>query len=278
MGVRIVKHLGARSCPADDSAVLMLVPTFPGEKVLNIQMSAYFASGDDESIDQPSELNWYGISVPWSLVFATKMIAQGEAVEDVGDVADYDRLFEQYLRTADEADDNYYGGDVDADASEEAVEESHDNAPLLDEMSGPIGVHKWFSREVIMQPYAAEGNNVIRFGDGFNGQVSRVPIAAMGSLLMFGIVRFEHAAETNFNVELDDATSREAMGLLISGDYTKAMAMIEGNTAALGDYLRTVLYGGDNYIEADTLAGAAGKGYVKAKIAIGTSLGMKEMR
>ncbi len=31
--MRITKYIGARTCPADDSRVLMLVPTFPGERV-----------------------------------------------------------------------------------------------------------------------------------------------------------------------------------------------------------------------------------------------------
>lgn len=271
MAVRVVKHLGARSCPADDSKVLLMVPIFPGEKVSHVRLNGYFASGDDSHVDQPGELNWYGISVPWSLMFATGMIKGGGAVEDLGDVADFDALFKVWLRGSEEG--QYYGGDVDVDLEEVAGEESHSTEELID--SGPIGVHKWFAREVLMQPFAAEGNNVIRFGDSFSGVVSRIPVASMGSMLMFGIVRFEHTAETNFNVELDDAVSKEAMGLLISGDYTKVKAMVEGNTAALGDFLRTVLYGGDNYVEADTLKGPAGKAAMKAQFVINTSLGRK---
>ena len=269
MTVRVVKHLGARSCPADQAKVLMIVPTFPGEKLSHARMSGYFASGDDSSIDQPGELNWYGISIPWSLVFATQLLLEG-VPGDLGDVADYDLLFAQWLRSASEEVDQYYGGDVDADKEEIAGEEKHTSEELID--SGPIGVHRWFAREVVMQPFAAEGNNVIRFGDSFNGVIRRIPVAAMGSLLMFGIVRFEHAAETNFNVELDDAISKEAMGLLIAGDYTKVNAAVRGDTTARGDFLRTVLFGGDNYIEADTFKGPAGKAVVKAQFIIQTAI------
>ena len=268
MGTRLVRHLGARSCPADASTVLMLVPTFPGEKVSHARLSAYFASGDDQSIDQPGELNWYGLSVPWSLVFATPMIRGGQAPALMANVAAYDTLFKEWLRGP--AADQYYGGDVDADPEEEAGEEGHAAEELLD--SGPIGVHKWFAREVVMTPYASEGNNVIRFGDGFSGVFSKIPTAAMGSLLMFGIVRYEFAAQTNMNVELDDAVSREAMGLLLSGDYSKVGAKVEGDTSSMGDFLRTVLYGGDNYIEADTLKGPAGKAVVKSQFIIKTAM------
>lgn len=268
-GIRVVKHLGSRSCPADDSKVLMAVPTFPGERIVAANISGYFASGDDESIDQPSELNWYGITVPWSLVFTQLMNTDGGAVEDIGDVSDFDNTFKLWLRGSE--DDQYYGGDVDADPDSTPADETDRQEALID--SGPIGVSTFFSREVVMQPMAAEGNNVIRFGDSYYTQLRKFRAPSMGGLSLFGIIRFEHAAETNFNVELDDATSKEAMGMLISGDYTRALAMVEGNTGSIGDYLRTVLYGGDNYIEADTLKGAAGKGTVKASFAIQTSLG-----
>lgn len=269
MGIRVVKHLGSRSCPADDAKVLALIPTFPGEKPQYIEMSAYFASGDDSSIDQPSELNWYGLFMPWSLALTTTMLS-GAGPDDLGSVSDYDDLFQSWVLELAGDGTEYYGGDVDADPESESSEESHSDEELID--SGPIGVQKWFSREVVMRPYAAEGNNVIRFGDDFEARLTRLPSTGYGGLLMLGIARFEHAAETNFNIELDDATSKEAMGLMMGGDYTKVQAMIEGNTASLGDYIRTVLFGGDNYIEADTLKGAAGKGTVKIQCGISTPL------
>lgn len=250
----------------------MLVPLFPGEKIIKIHMDGYFASGDASAIDQPGELNWYGIALPWQLAFLTDMMVAGANVEGMSSVAEYDQLFRQWLKGGD---DEYWGGDVDADPEEIAGEESHDTTGTSAEElinSGPIGVSKWFVREKLMMPLAAEGNTVIRFGDFFTATTG-APVHSMGSLLMFGMVRSEHAAETNFNIELDDVVSKEAMGLLLGGDYTKVKAMVEGNTAALGDYLRTVLYGGDNYIEADTLKGPAGKAHVKATFVIQTSMG-----
>lgn len=278
MSIRIVRHLGARSAPADDVKALILVPTFPGEKVKAAMIDAYFASGDSSAIDQPGELNWKGISIPWQLAFTTDLLDGGSGINTMGTVAEYDKLFRQWMKGGD---DDYYGGDVDADPEVITGEEGHDTTgtdaeELID--SGPIGVHTWFSRERLMTPLAAEGNTVIRFGDRFNAHPTNIPTASMGSLLIFGIVRQEHAAETNFNIEFDDATSREGMGLLMSGDYTKAGAMVEGNTAALGDFIRTVLYGGDNFIEADTLKGPAGKAIVKARFVIETKMGREHKR
>lgn len=273
---RLVKHLGARSCPTDASKVLIALPYFPGEVLKGARISAYFASGDASAIDQPGECNWYGITVPWSLVFATRMMDAGDTPSALVGVAEVDALYSQWLRQADSSDDDteFFGGDVDADPESESGEEGHDEAELLDH--GPIGVQKWFSREVVLAPFAAEGNTVIRFGDSFNLSRGAIPTAGkMGGLLLFGMVRFEAAAETNFNVELDDAVSREAMGLLIGGDYSKISSMIEGNTASLGDYIRTVLFGGDNYIEADTLKGPAGKAVVKASFYIESAISRK---
>lgn len=268
MGLRVVKHIGARSTPTDLAKALIIVPTFPGEKVKVVRLSAYFASGDDSSIDQPGEVNWYGLSIPWQLVFTTGLMF-GASLDIMDTVATWDELFRDWLRGPDDT--QLYGGDVELDKEEVASEEDHSSEELLD--SGPIGVHKWFSREELMQPFAAEGNNVIRFGDSFRTVIQNVPVAAMGGVLMFGMVRYEAVAQTNFNVQLDDATAREAFGLLLGGDYTKVGAKVEGDTGAIGDYLRTVLYGGDNYVEADTLKGPAGKAVVKAQVVIETAMG-----
>lgn len=270
MPMRVVKHLGSRACPADDSKVLLLVPTFPGEKVKSVSMSAYFACGGDSGIDQPSEVNWVGLFIPWSTLWATDLVVTGGSTVTFSDVAHFDELFKQWVLETGGDGSEYFGGDVDADPEGVAGEEEHADEELLH--SGPIGPVQWFRREVIMRPYAAEGLGAIRFGDDFSARLNRLPSTGYGGLHMFGLVRHEHAAETNFNIELDDAVSKMGMGLLMAGDYTKVQAMVEGNTAALGDYLRTVLWGGDNYIEADCLKGEPGKGHVKAAFVIETAL------
>lgn len=270
MSIRVVKHLGARACPADDSRVLMAVPYFVGEKIKSISMDCYFASGAASAIDQPGECNWYGLSIPWSLVYATSLLDAGNAITGLGTVPLIDSLYKQWLLAVDESATQYFGGDADLDPEKSTGEEGHSTEELID--SGPIGVQRWFNRERIMQPMAAEGNTVIRFGDSFTTRTTKFQNAGMGGLLLFGMVRYEFGANTEFNVEHDDATVREALGLLLAGDYTKVKARIEGDTSTFGDFLRTVLFGGDNYIEADTLKGPAGNGFVKATISIETAI------
>lgn len=270
---RVVKHIGSRSCAADEAKVLMAIPFFPGERIMNLRMSAYFASGDSSAIDQPGEVNWYGLTIPWSLVWATNMLDLGDTPNTLGTVAAIDQLYTQWLRDIDEDSNETFGGDVDSDAETSEGEATHSDE-LID--SGPIGVHKFFSREEIMAPFAAEGVGVIRFGDAFKVNTGPIAGAAMGGLLLMGMVRFDSAVETNFNIELDDATSREAIGLLVTGDYTKVKAKIEGDTSILGDYLRTVLFGGDNFIESNTLKDPAGKAHIKASCFIQSAISRRQ--
>lgn len=267
---RVVKHIGARSTPEDDTKVLMAVPFFPGEKIKRMDLSCYFASGDASAIDQPGEINWYGITIPWSLVFVTDMIKAGGVPGDFGSPDDIDLLYTMWLK--DVADDGaeVYGGDVAADPEISTGEEGHSPEELID--SGPIGVHKFFSREVIMAPFAAEGNTVIRFGDSFSASLQGIPGPSMGGIALFGVVRFQADVETNFNVEFQDTTIREAMGLLMAGDYSKIQSKVEGDTSSLGDHIRTILFGGDNYVESNTLQKQAGKSYVKASMYIESAI------
>lgn len=263
---RIVRHIGARACPEDDTKVLLAVPFFPGEKIKQVDLDCYFASGVASAIDQPSQCNWYGLTIPWSLVFATDMIVAGGVPGAFGSPTAIDLLYAQWLKDVTDDGGEVFGGDIQQDRETVAGEEQHADEELID--SGPIGVHKWFSREVIMRPVAAEGNTIIRFGDDFRQSRTNIPGAAMGGICLFGMVRFQTDAETNFNVEFQDSTIRELMGLLIGGDYTKVKAKIEADTSNLGDQLRTVLFGGDSFIEADTLKGATGNAIAKASFYI----------
>lgn len=268
--MRVVKHIGARSCAVDTGKVLLAIPTFPGEKISNLNLDGYFASGDDSAIDQPGEVNWYGITLPWTLAFISNAIHAGAAIGDLGTPGDIDSLFIQYLRNAAEGSGDVFGGDVDIDPDTDTSADGPSESALI--KSGPIGVFQWFSREVLMRPLAAEGNTVIRFGDHFTHNTGPIPAHALGGLNLFGMVRYVATAQTEFNIELDDTTSLSMMALMIAGDYTRVMARVESDAAASGDFLRTVLFGGDQYVEADTLKGPAGKAAVKAVAYINSPL------
>ncbi len=269
--MRKARYLGARTTPGSDAKPLFIAPLFPGETVSSLRMSAYGTTLSDNDVSNPSELSWYGIGVPWPIVFATNMAASG-AFTDFNINTEWDTLYEQWLLDTSQDGGEHWGGDADLDKEEVTGEETHSDEELID--SGPIGVYRFFSREVLMRPYAAAGNNLIRFGDDFEALLpeSEFRDISFGQVLMFGVVRHDVTAETNFNVQLDDATSREAMGLLMTGDYTKVQAKIAGDTGAVGDFIRTTLFGGDSYIEASTIMATSAKMGVKATLQVNTPL------
>ncbi len=269
--MRRARYLGARSTPGSDAVPLFIAPLFPGETVASLRMSAYGTTLDDNDVSNPSELSWYGIGIPWPIVFATEM-AQAGGFTDFNTVTEWDGLYEQWLLDTSQDGDEHWGGDADVDKEEVTDEETHSDEELID--SGPIGVYRFFSREVLMRPYAAAGNAVIRFGDDFEALLPSQSFRdiAFGQVLMFGVVRHDVGAETNFNVQLDDTTSREAMGLLMTGDYTKVNAKIAGDTGAVGDFIRTTLFGGDSYVEASTIMATNAKMNVKATLNVNSPL------
>lgn len=127
-----------------------------------------------------------------------------------------------------------------------------------------IGPYIYFRQASLGRPYAAAGNDSIRFGDDFRANLpgSSFKAASWGQLIMFGMVRYESdTTETNFNIEKDDATSIRALALLKGGDYARISQKIATDTSAFGDWIRTVLFGGDNYLEASTLVNTTVKTY-----------------
>ncbi len=274
---RRARYLGARTTPGSDAVPLFIAPLFPGETVSSLRISAYGTTTTDSDVSNPNELSWYGIGIPWAIVHATELLTGG-GLSGFGSVAAWDTMYEKWLLDTSQDGDEHWGGDVDADAEEITDEEGHgvggptDGEELID--SGPIGVYRFFSREVLMRPYAAAGNAVIRFGDDFEAFLGGQEFqrAAYGQVLMFGVVRHDVGTETNFNVELDDATSQEGMGLMLAGDYTKVNAKIAGDTGVVGDYIRTTLFGGDSYVEASTIVSDSAKMNVKATLTVDSPL------
>ncbi len=276
--MRKARYLGARSTPGSDAVPLFLAPLFPGESVAGLRLSAYGTTLTDSDVSNPNELSWYGIGIPWAIVHATNLYLE-DAIGTLDTVAKWDSLFEKWLLDTSQDGDEHWGGDVDVDPERTTEEESGEDTgtpsageELID--SGPIGIYRWFSREVLMRPYSAAGNSTIRFGDDFEASLPGAAFkrAAFGQILMFGVVRHDVGTETNFNVELDDDNSREGMGIMMSGDYSRVRAKIEGDTGTVGDYIRTTLFGGDNYVEASTIVADTAKMNVKATLYVDSPL------
>ena len=74
-------------------------------------------------------------------------------------------------------------------------------------------------------------------------------------------------AESNFNAEITNANRRYARDILVSGDRTRVEGHILNDT---GDYIRTVLFGGDTFLESDTAKELDAKAYAKGVVTVET--------
>lgn len=244
------------------------MPLFPGESVDKLMIDCIATGLSDTDVSNPIELNWMGLAIPWDILNMLDPIADGTQ-PDFSTVAQYDSAFDQMLRNADETDSELFGGDVDGDSESTTTEESHSEEDLISD--GPIGPYIFLRQEVLARVHAAAGNATVRHGDEFRMMLSgkRFKKFPMGQLLMFGMVRYAGATtETNFNLELDDITAIQTMALLRSGQLARIQQKIATDTSAAGDWLRTVLFGGDNFIEASTLVSTSVKAYFKGRLHI----------
>lgn len=266
--MRTVRFLSGRTITKDDAKVLAIMPVFMGETVVSCMIDAYAVTLSDVDVSNPMEMNWKGLGLPWTHALMASAVAKGTLGAQLTSVALWDSLYEQFLLDTSEDGTEYYGGDVDADPETVTEEESHiAGEELID--SGPVGPYEWMNREILSRTHVAAGNATTRQGDEFRGEFGgNIKSLAQMQILMFGVVRHEIDQETNFLMEMDDATAIEALGLLALGDYTKVRAYIVGNTGTVGDWIRTALYGGDSFIENSTVTGGDIKAYCKIRLKI----------
>lgn len=262
---RTTKYLGARTVTDDQAKCLALIPLFPGERVERLRIDAYAAALTDNDVSNPIMMNWYGLGIPWPLVDAADPVSDGTQA-DYSTVAQYDSLLTQYLLSANEGTGEVFGGDVDIDPEttpqgDEIVTED----PLI--TAGPPGAYKFWAHEILARPYAAAGNDTIRFGDDIRMSIPGKAFTYFpwGQLLILAMVRNDASqTETNFNIELDDVATIRAFSQLRSGDKKRVGNALIHDAGTHGDFMRTVLFGGDNFIEASTIKDSSVKAYVKA--------------
>lgn len=128
---------------------------------------------------------------------------------------------------------------------------------------GPSGVQRLFAREVLMRPLLAEGaEEAVRWFDDFNTTFGGKRAHPSGGVIFIGAIRYAVSAQTNFGVEWSTDRAK-ALKAFIGGDMQRIQEIIQADTGATGDALRTLLFGGDNYVEADTLKADAAKATIK---------------
>lgn len=266
---RTVKHFGARTISDDEVKPLVLVPLFPGESIDRITLDCYCAALTDLDVSNPIGLDWLGVGVPWNYLDAMDGIADGTQA-DWSTLAQWDAAFNQLLLAADEGTGEVYGGDrtIDVEQGTEDDDNLTEDELMVD---NPMGVYKWFEQDVLGRPYAAAGNNTIRFGDDLRTSIpgTRFQKAPLGQVIMFGMRRWDMSqAQVDFGVELDSTDAIRAFALLKAGVINRVNSQIKSDGGAFGDLIRTVMFGGDIFIEASTVKTDDVKAYVKATVHI----------
>lgn len=279
MAIRVVRHIGARSVDDNVALPLAIIPYGAGERLRNLRVDAYIATRAASFADQPSECNWLCIDVPWPIILTHSTVGGAGGTASLDTAAEWDTIFRNLVLEYGTDGNEYYGGDFDAttpDVPPTPGEEADDD-PAITRSIGPSGVQRLFSREVLMRPLLAEGaEEAVRWFDDFNVHIRGPGRRDNGGVVFFGAVRYSVSAQTNFGAEFSSDRAK-ALKALIGGDMQRIQAVIQEDTGAMGDALRTLLFGGDNYVEADTLKADAAKATVKIWAAVETPYRMGVM-
>lgn len=293
MPIRLARFITGRDTPADDTKVLVVQPVWRGETLRAFYMDAYamsrgtgigrFGTGESSFPDQPSEINWHALWVPWDIAIThhkgnTGNLVDSTAAEagvgeniypadspsDLTTANEWDQLFQNLLFEWGASGSEYYGhGEADleqievaqdrqAEADTTGVGAEGEQASVAERGTmGPLGIVRLYGREVLTRPAISDGDGKVRFGDDVNIQM-QASIAGPGFVVV-GVVRYEIDAETNFNAEITNASRRAARNMLVGGDLTRVQAHILHDNSPIGDYIRTTLFGGDYFVEADTV-------------------------
>ena len=117
-----------------------------------------------------------------------------------------------------------------------------------------MGVVVAYTRETLLTTHAVhdergDNNSVSQWTDRVSFDLTLPPMSTSGGCIFIGCTRFKDSATlTNFGVQMETPEHNQ-LGALIAGDYTRVQSTISNNQGVEGDYLRTMLFGGESYIE-----------------------------
>lgn len=295
MPIRMQRFITGRNAPADDTKVLFVAPVWTRETLRSVYLDARIitrgagfggVTGTASSYpDQPPEVNWHILFAPWHIWIThhASSDASGrhpaDAVSEVAGANEIDRLFKNLLFSWESTGSEYYGHS-DADADPQDFTQRHesesgavtgdtaDTAPAARGSLEALGIVRLFGREVWMDAYTSDGDGKTRFTDSVEARLD-VPMKGPG-FVIGGVVRYNMQAESNFNAEITNANRRYARDILVSGDRTRVEGHILNDTGDIGDYIRTVLFGGDTFLESDTAKELDAKAYAKGVVTVET--------
>lgn len=276
---RVFRAIGARSVSADDGVVLVACPIWPGETVKWIRIDAVSLAGS-ASAYKLAELNWRGLIVPSADIGVGGMDLTAGLESDADFTTTIDTTFKRYTMQPEALANQVYGGDVNLEASEEEAIPGYADMARFRRRGN---IDDWFRREILMRPYGNTGTAYLQ-SDMFNTLVSKNMHRRIPSFLLFGALRFEHEADTNFNWEnVQSFTSQSASfgihSMIWDPEFVEANledfprltapTAVEGpqGGAMLAQVLR-----GDNYVEADRMEDSAAYTFTKVQIGIDTPI------
>lgn len=287
--IRMPRFMVARNVNADSAKVGLILPIYTHEVLQKLYIDVKCMTrgtglggvvGTPTSYsDQYNEINWHILYVPFS-VWSTNMNAQRTGYAPPRNEDDLDQLFRRLLFEWEANGNEYYGGDYDGDpltfnreddteggSATESTDEPNDSVAERGSF-GPTGIVRLLGREVWMQNMVSDGDGKARQGDEF---MVDLPMMLPGpGYILGGAVRYEHATQDNFNVTDISAAQVPAEAMLLGGDMMRVQAHIEKDSTVMGDWMRTILFGGDAYIDDDTVKGEAAKMYWKGVATIQT--------
>lgn len=300
MAMRTQRFISGRDTPADSARCMFVSPIWTGETLRSIYVDGYamtrgagagaFGSGETSFPDQPSEINWHIIYVPWRIAITHAGTASttagglhsADALQEIDSVSEFDQVFRNLMFEFDASGSEYYGyGEAHlepirvaqarlAEADQAAQNSEAQNASVAERGAlEDMGIVRLFGREVFMRPFISDGDGKVRFGDDVNLSLDGMDLPGP-AFVMGGVIRYEIDVETNFNVEVNDTHDRFARNLLVSGDANRVQSHILHDASGIGDKIRTQLFGGDYYIESNTVRESKAKVNVKGAVTVET--------
>ena len=265
--VRSVRHWGARKVDMDKSLPLSIIPYFISETPLLIRGTLLASSRWEFSCDRIAEVNWHIISVPWNIILMMNTagnLYDYSSVSSLDEATEWDTIYRSMVYEYGTSGAEFYGGsptqgdDVDAlgaiGEGSSSAEGSDEGLLSVQSRIGPMGVVVAYTRETLLTPKPihderGDNNSVSQWTDRVSFNIRLPAMSTSGGCIFIGCTRFKDSATlTNFGVQME-APEHNQMGALIAGDYTRVQSTIMNNQGTEGDYVRTLLFGGESYIE-----------------------------
>lgn len=242
-GTRLVRHMAARRCPTAATKVLVAIPVLRGESCRSLHLDGVIIQTDEDGYDQLLEANWYGIFIPFQWAGSSSVGTGGLETELALAISNQDGT-------------SPWGGEPNpGGASAEWIDR---------QVMGQTTI--FFRRETWLKPSIGVPDTAAvpvalntqgRGVDTFKTTVHRRMDFDSDGILIVGVHRGTVLAQTDFGVaELDDSASLTEFMIALTQPSTAANANAQ--------QLAELLYGGDTFIEADTLKDGNCVAYLKA--------------